>query len=274
MVSGATVAVPEGRGESIRLLTGGPLDEGLPGREAQVVAGPILHPLFTPGRPHPFGHLEAGTPDRRQFRTFALMFFGHEVILTLRLPYMAVRPVLGVRGIHPQAIMEAIEGPIGTGPTGSAVAGPVHRIFGRSTMDPQAVLALCHEHADAEARFDIDRILATLVPVPRYEFVPLGRSVEGWAPIERFYRHQYPQFVTTGAGHELLGKRRNEQAVLQEYVIDGRLEDQRTTIYHVTSIMSIDELSGLLIGERLYCDEGFVPALLGPLFDLLEPVDP
>ncbi len=139
-------------------------------------------------------------------------------------------------------------------------------------MDPQAVLALCHEHADAEARFDIDRVLATLVPVPCYEFFPLGRSVEGWAPIERFYRHQYPHFVTTVAGYELLGEWTNEQAALQEYVIDLRPEDHRTTSYHVTSIMSVDEPSGLLSGERLYCDEGFVRALLGPLFDLLEPV--
>jgi hypothetical protein len=141
-------------------------------------------------------------------------------------------------------------------------------------MDPQAVLALCHEHADAEARIDIDRVLATLAPVPRYEFFPLGRSLEGWATIERFYRHQYPHFVTTVSGYELLGEWTNEQAALQEYVIDLRLEDHRTTSYHVTSIMSVDEASGLLRGERLYCDEGFVRALLGALFGLLEPVDP
>jgi hypothetical protein len=39
-------------------------------------------------------------------------------------------------------------------------------------VDPPAVLALCHEHADAEAAFDIDRVLATLVPEPLYEFYP------------------------------------------------------------------------------------------------------
>ena len=38
-------------------------------------------------------------------------------------------------------------------------------------MDPQAVAALCHEHAQAEAELDIDRVLATLVPVPRYEIL-------------------------------------------------------------------------------------------------------
>ena len=42
-------------------------------------------------------------------------------------------------------------------------------------MDPAAVLALCHEHAAAEAAFDVDRILATLVPDPVYEFYPANR---------------------------------------------------------------------------------------------------
>jgi hypothetical protein len=63
-------------------------------------------------------------------------------------------------------------------------------------MDPQAVLALCHEHAGAEAEFDIDRVLATLVPVPRFEFFPLARALTGWATIERFYRHQYRDFAS------------------------------------------------------------------------------
>jgi hypothetical protein len=36
------------------------------------------------------------------------------------------------------------------------------------------------------------------------------------------------------------------------------------------SMMPVDEEAGLLVGERLYCDEGFVRVLLGPLYDLLE----
>jgi hypothetical protein len=38
-------------------------------------------------------------------------------------------------------------------------------------------------------------------------------------------------------------------------------------------MMPGDDATGLLTGERLYCDEGFVRSLLGPLFDLLEPID-
>jgi hypothetical protein len=139
-------------------------------------------------------------------------------------------------------------------------------------MDPQAVLALCHEHAGAESEFDVDRVLATLVPAPRFEFFPLAKSVAGWDNIERFYRDQYPKFVPLVVGYELLGEWTNEHAALQEYVIAIQEGDARTTTYHVMSMMPVDEEAGLLTGERLYCDEEFVRTLLGPLCDLLEPV--
>jgi hypothetical protein len=139
-------------------------------------------------------------------------------------------------------------------------------------MDRHVVLALCHEHAAAEADFDVDRVLATLVPEPRYEFYPLARSVSGWANIEHFYRHQYPRFVPLVASYELLNEWSNEVAALQEYVIGVRQDVDQVAAYHVVSMMPVDEELGLLTGERLYCDEGFVKALLGSLCDLLGPV--
>jgi hypothetical protein len=139
-------------------------------------------------------------------------------------------------------------------------------------MDPRAVLALCHEHAGAEAAFDIDRVLATLVPVPRFEYFPLAMSLSGWATIERFYREQYPRFAAGVVGYRLLGEWTNEEAALQEYVIDVRPDHGRRAAYHVVSMMPVDEDAGLLTGERLYCDEGFVRALLGAFYDALEPL--
>ncbi len=139
-------------------------------------------------------------------------------------------------------------------------------------MDPQAVLALCHEHANAEARFDIDRVLATLVPVPRYEFFPLAMSVTGWANVEHFYRRQYPIFAQQVVGYRLLGEWTNAHAAVQEYVIDIEQEGAPAVASHVVSLMPVDAEAGLLSGERLYCDEGFVRSLLGPLYDLLEPI--
>lgn len=139
-------------------------------------------------------------------------------------------------------------------------------------MDPQAVLALSHEHAEAEAAFDIDRALATLVPVPRFELFPLAKSLSGWAVIETFYRHQYALFASRVTGYKLLGEWTNPQAAIQEYVIDARGDDDRTTAYHVISMMPVDEDARLLTGERIYCDEGFVRVLLGPLVDQLSPI--
>lgn len=139
-------------------------------------------------------------------------------------------------------------------------------------MDPRAVLALCHEHAEAEAEFDTDRILATLAPMPRYEFFPLAKLVTGWDVVERFYRHQYPEFVTRVTGYELLGEWTNEHAAVQEYLIEVGEVEHRTSGFHVLSMMPVDEGTGLLAGERLYCGDGFVRTLLGPFFELLEPI--
>ncbi len=139
-------------------------------------------------------------------------------------------------------------------------------------MDPNAVLALCHQHAKAEAEFDTDRILATLAPTPRYEFFPLAKSVTGRDVVERFYRHQYPEFVKRVTGYELLGEWTNEHAAIQEYVIEVHHIDHGPSGFHVLSMMPVDEDTGRLAGERLYCGEGFVRTLLGPFFDLLEPI--
>ena len=139
-------------------------------------------------------------------------------------------------------------------------------------MDPQKVLALCREHAGAEAEYDVDRVLATLVAEPRFEFFPLRMHITGRASIEKFYREQYPKFGPMVAGYEVIGEWTNEIAALQEYTIDVAESDGSTTRYYVISMMPGDDETGLLTGERLYCDEGFVRALLGPLFDLLQPI--
>ena len=131
-------------------------------------------------------------------------------------------------------------------------------------MDPHSVLALCHEHADAEAAFDIDRVLATLVPEPLYEFYPAGRVLSGWTNIERFYRSQYPVFASQVVDFDLLGEWVNERTAVQEYVIVVRGESGHSDAYRVLSMMPVDEAAGLLAGERLYCDEAFVRCLLGP----------
>jgi hypothetical protein len=72
--------------------------------------------------------------------------------------------------------------------------------------------------------------------------------------------------------YKLLGEWSNRQAAVQEYAIGIRQHDDRSTTYHVISMMPVDEHARLLTGERLYCDDGFVQALLGPLYELLSPM--
>ena len=140
-------------------------------------------------------------------------------------------------------------------------------------MDPQTILDLCHEHAGAEAELEMDRVLSTLVPEPRFEFFPMRMALAGRAGIERFYREQYPRFAPRVQGYEVIGEWTNSIAALQEYVVRVAEDDGTTGTYHVISMMPGDDATNLLTGERLYCDDGFVRALLGPLYDLLEPTD-
>jgi hypothetical protein len=140
-------------------------------------------------------------------------------------------------------------------------------------MDPMRVLDLCHEHAGAEAFEDVDRVLATLIAEPVFEFFPLRAKVTGRANIEAFYREQYPVFAKQVRGYSVIGEWTNELAALQEYVIDVAETDGRESRYQIISMMPGDDATGLLRGERLYCDDGFVRALLGPLFDRLQPID-
>lgn len=111
-------------------------------------------------------------------------------------------------------------------------------------MDPNAVLALCHEHAGAEAELDMDRVLATLVPVARFEFFPMARYGAGWDRIERFYREQYPAFAPTVTGYQMLGEWTNERAALQEYVIEVGGPSKWPGTYHVMSDESTFGRSG------------------------------
>jgi hypothetical protein len=139
-------------------------------------------------------------------------------------------------------------------------------------MDPERLLALCHEHAGAERQGDTTRVLATMVPEPRYEFFPLRRTFAGSAITKRFYEEEYPRFAARVTGARMVAEWTNEIAAAQEYVIDVADDAGSSTTYHVLSMMPGDDATDLLTGERLYCDEGFVRALLGGLFDVLEPL--
>ena len=131
-------------------------------------------------------------------------------------------------------------------------------------MDPHSVLALCHEHADAEAAFDIDRVLATLVPEPLYEFYPAGRVLSGWTNIERFYRSKYPVFASQVVDFDLLGEWVNERTAVQEYVIVVRGESG-----HSDASSAVDDAGGrgrrIARGRAAVLRRGLRALLAGPV---------
>lgn len=133
-------------------------------------------------------------------------------------------------------------------------------------MTPEEILDLAREHAAAEAENDAERTLATLVDEPTYEFWPLGRGFTGGALARRFYLEQYPVFAGRVTGYGVLGEWVNNNCAIQEYwvEVDGQ------TRHMVMSMMPAAD--GRLTGEKLYCDEAFVKALLGPLFEHLKPL--
>jgi hypothetical protein len=141
-------------------------------------------------------------------------------------------------------------------------------------MEPAEVLALCREHAAAEGEFDLDRVLATLVPDPTYRFFPASRALTGWRDVEDFYRLEYPRFARTVTSYEVLQEWVNATSALQEYMI-GMRDDAKggvVTTYRVMSMMSVDHELERITGETLYCDEGFVRQLLGSLWDRTVPL--
>jgi hypothetical protein len=81
-----------------------------------------------------------------------------------------------------------------------------------------------------------------------------------------------PRFAHGVVAFELLGEWVNQHTARPEHVIEVGVDDHRATLYHVMSMMPVDNEAQLLAGERLYGDEGFVRVLLGPYFDLLEPI--
>jgi hypothetical protein len=140
-------------------------------------------------------------------------------------------------------------------------------------VDPAKALALCHEHATAEAAGEIDRVLATMVPEPLFEFFPIAGSLLGNEQIERFYREHYPRFTERVTGYEMLHEWTNEAGALQEYRVDVDAGVGGKVTYWVMSMMPVDDASGLLTGERVYSDEGFVRDLLGPMYEELQPIE-
>ena len=125
-------------------------------------------------------------------------------------------------------------------------------------------------HAELEARRDLEGTLATLVPDPVYELLPVGRKLSGMQQVLRYYEHLFSSFIPSTRSYRLLEQWANEHSVAQEYEIEvdvgGALERHR-----VVGILFAS--GGLLGGERVYGSERVLRLMAGDaLFDELPPL--
>lgn len=132
------------------------------------------------------------------------------------------------------------------------------------------LVAIARAHAEAEGRNDIATTLATLEPDPVYELQPVGRVMRGMAAARCYYDHFFAHFRPLIAGYELRGEWINDEGVGQEYVITVRTPDGGAERHHVIGILTFG--TSALSGERVYAGERLLRLMLGPAWDLSEPL--
>lgn len=132
------------------------------------------------------------------------------------------------------------------------------------------LIAIARAHAEAEGRNDLAATLATLEPDPVYELQPVGRVMRGADAARRYYEHFFAYFRPLIAGYELRSEWVNDEGVGQEYVITLRAPDGGLERHHVIGILTFGTRA--LSGERVYAGEPLLRLMLGPAWDLTEPL--
>lgn len=130
-----------------------------------------------------------------------------------------------------------------------------------------AIEAVGRRHAELEAAGDLDGIMATLVPEPVYLFPTVRGRLEGRDNIYRYYRHFVDDFQPRIADYRLLDEWLGEHTLAQEYALHLRDEPGERIMVGI-----LYGEGPLLTGERIYGDRELMQALLGPVFDKLQPL--
>jgi hypothetical protein len=113
--------------------------------------------------------------------------------------------------------------------------------------------------------------MATLVADPVYEFWPIGRRARGGDLIRRYYAHLMQDFMPRLRGHTLIEEWVSARSLAQEYVVelDGPEGPER---HHVIGVLWVAGEGPLMGGERVWGSERCLRAMLGPVWDELEPI--
>ncbi len=133
----------------------------------------------------------------------------------------------------------------------------------------EALIAVAHAHAAAEAAGDLDATLATLEDDPVYELYPMGLSFRGRDAARVYYEHFFSTVRRLVVRADLGSEWANDHGVAQEYEIVLRTSDG-VERHRVLAVLTFG--ASKLSGERLYGSERLFGVLFGPALELARPI--
>ena len=131
--------------------------------------------------------------------------------------------------------------------------------------------ALGSKHAELETAGDLEGTMATLVEDPIYDFWPIGRRARGHDAVRRYYEHLIQDFFPRRLDVALVEEWLSKRSLAQEYALEFEGEDGPER-HHVIGILFVDGEGPKMGGERIWADERCLRAMLGPVWDALEPI--
>jgi hypothetical protein len=127
-------------------------------------------------------------------------------------------------------------------------------------------------HAKLETEGDLDATMATLIDDPLYEFWPVGLQMRGRDLVRRYYEHLIGEFFPTRGDASIVEEWLSPRSLAQEYRMEFRGPGGMET-HHVIGILFVDGEGPLMGGERIWGSERCLRAMLGPVWDELEPIE-
>lgn len=135
----------------------------------------------------------------------------------------------------------------------------------------EELVAVAHQHAQAEGEGDMTTTLATLDDDCVYEFHPSRRVFRGKEMAERYYEHFFNNTAMTIESFDLLNEWVTDDGLGQEYVIHVKLADGSPRDFNIVGILTFGKEK--LSGERLYASDEFLELLVGPIYGETVPLE-
>lgn len=144
----------------------------------------------------------------------------------------------------------------------------------------QLLLDLVNRHVRAEVTQDLDGVMATVCPNPRFEIHPLGYVLTSRGAVEQFYSRMISMFqrlkpvgtsasFTDGATGKFIG----DLGVITHDDVIFRTETGEEKSVKSMALFLLDEPSGLLKGEHIFLNGAAAEAFRAALGDDFARID-